>query len=49
MRVLVEKTFTTEKKREYGEGVSYYEIRSKGIGKNFAILGFLKLGSLAND
>jgi hypothetical protein len=31
MRILVEKTFTTEKKREHGEGVSYYEIRSKGI------------------
>jgi hypothetical protein len=31
MRILVEKTFTTEKKREHGEGVSHYEIRSKGI------------------
>jgi hypothetical protein len=28
MCIWVEKTFTTEKKREHGEGVSYYEIRS---------------------
>jgi len=42
MRILVEKTFTTEKKREHGEEVSYYEIRSKGIFKKillFSILG----------
>jgi hypothetical protein len=36
MRILVEKTFTTEKKREHGEGVSYYGIKSKGICKFFA-------------
>ncbi len=49
MRILVEKTFTTEKKREHGEGVSYYEIRNKGVWKFFAILGFLQIGSLVND
>jgi len=38
MRVLVEKTFTTEKKREHGEGVSCYGIRSKGICLD--LLGF---------
>jgi hypothetical protein len=40
MRILVEKTFTTEKKREHGEGVSCYGIRSKGIWKFFAKILF---------
>jgi len=47
MRILVEKTFTTEKKREHGEGVSYYEIRSKGIWKKFCEFGIFLLPPFA--
>jgi len=41
MRILVEKTFTTEKKREHGEGVSYYEIKGKGCCKKFYFFPYL--------
>ena len=49
MRVLVEKNVGRGGRIEHGEKISCYEIRSKGVGKNFCFFPYLAKSGCLDD